>query len=785
MFRDRHKNPNPKPKHKNHTNAIKKPRAMSLPQLHQATFTHSKLPNPRARKKPTQTFHNSYWHSYPEHNLHTASCQTPCQKTSPYIFRSSYWYSYPQHSLHTASCQTRMPGRHRRTFFAAPISTATPNTIYTQQAAKPACQEDIAVHFSQLLLAQLPRTQFTHSKLPNPHARKTPPYIFRSSYWHSYPEHSLHTASCQTRMPARHRRTFFASPIGTPTPNTVCAQQAAKPNARKTPPYIFRRSYWHSYPEHPLHTASFQTRMPGIRHRPTVFAAPIGTATPNTVYTQQPAKSACQEDITAKFSHLLLAQLPRTQFTHSKAPNPHARKTSPQYVRTSYWHSYPEHSLHTASCQTRMPGRHHRKIFAPPIGTATPNTVYTQQAAKPACQEDTAVHFSQLLLARLPPTTFTHSKLSNPHVRKTPATTRRAATLSRSSEYCACHTDRSRGPAATRRAATLSRGSEYCACHTDRSRGPAATRRAATLSRGSEYCACHTERSAPQPFLEALSTAPATQRGAAGQRRPGAPQPFLEALNTAPATQRGAAGQRWPGAPQPFLEALSTAPATQRGAAGQRRPGVPQPFLEALSTAPATQRGAAGQRRPGAPQPFLEALSTAPATQRGAAGQRRPGAPQPIPEALSTAPATQRGAAGQRRPGFQEALSTAPATQTGAAGQRRPGAPQPFQEALNTAPATQRGAAGQRRPGAPQPFLEALSTAPATQRGAAGQRRPGAPQPFLEALSTAPATQRGAAGQRRPGAPQPFLEALRLWVLRLPRRQEPRTSGDQARSNPF
>ena len=44
---------------------------------------------------------------------------------------------------------------------------------------------------------------------------------------------------------------------------------------------------------------------------------------------------------------------------------------------------------------------------------------------------------------------------------------------------------RSRGPAATRRAATLSRGSEYCACHTDRSRGPAATRR----------------------FLEALSTA--------------------------------------------------------------------------------------------------------------------------------------------------------------------------------------------------------------------------------------------------------------------------------------
>ena len=127
-----------------------------------------------------------------------------------------------------------------------------------------------------------------------------------------------------------------------------------------------------------------------------------------------------------------------------------------------------------------MPGRHHRNIFAFAIGTATPNRVYTQQSAKPAFD------------------------------------------------------------------ATLSRGSEYCACHTDRSRGPAA-----------------------QTFLEALSTAPAARTEAAGQRRPGAPQPFVEAVSTAPATKTGAAGQRWPGAPQPFLEALSTAPATQTGAAGQ------------------------------------------------------------------------------------------------------------------------------------------------------------------------------------------------------------------------
>ena len=108
----------------------------------------------------------------------------------------------------------------------------------------------------------------------------------------------------------------------------------------------------------------------------------VRTATPNDVYTQQGTKPACQENINAKISHLILAQLPRTTLTHSKAPNPHARTTSTQNFRISYWHSYPEHSLHTASC----PNPHARKtptqnIFAPPVGTATPNTVYTQQGA--------------------------------------------------------------------------------------------------------------------------------------------------------------------------------------------------------------------------------------------------------------------------------------------------------------------------------------------------------------------------------------------------------------------
>ena len=94
--------------------------------------------------------------------------------------------------------------------------------------------------------------------------------------------------------------------------------------------------------------SSYQTHMAGS-HQP----HPIITATLNTVYTQQSTKSTCHEAINAKCSHLLLAQLPptqfthsrahlllaplpRTQFTHSTAPNPHARKPSTQNVRISY-----------------------------------------------------------------------------------------------------------------------------------------------------------------------------------------------------------------------------------------------------------------------------------------------------------------------------------------------------------------------------------------------------------------------------------------------------------------
>ena len=115
----------------------------------------------------------------------------------------------PEYSLHTARRQTRMPGRHQRKIFASPIGTATPNTVYTQQGAKPACQDDINAKFSQLLAGQLPRTTFTHSKLPNLHGRKPATQNFRISYWHSHPERRSHTASCQTRMARSQQHKIF------------------------------------------------------------------------------------------------------------------------------------------------------------------------------------------------------------------------------------------------------------------------------------------------------------------------------------------------------------------------------------------------------------------------------------------------------------------------------------------------------------------------------------------------------------------------------------------------
>ena len=320
-----------------------------LPRTRQ--FTHSKAPNPNASKTSTENFRISYWHSYPKHNLHTARRQTRMQGRHQHPkFSHFLWHNYPEHNLHTARHQTRMQGRHQHKIIASPLGTATRHTIYTRQGT-PACQQDINTKFSHLLLAQLPRTQFTHSKAPNPNASKTSTQNFRISFWHSYPEHNLHTASRQTRMPGRQRK--ISQLLLAQLPRTQFTHsKAPNPHARKTSRQNFRISYWHSYPERNLHTASRQTRMPGKHQH--------------------------------KFSRLQLAQLPRTQFTHSTPPNPNASKTSPQNFRICYRHSYPKHNLHTASRQTRMPGKRQRKIFASPIGTTTPYAIYTQQGAKPA-----------------------------------------------------------------------------------------------------------------------------------------------------------------------------------------------------------------------------------------------------------------------------------------------------------------------------------------------------------------------------------------------------------------
>ena len=121
--------------------------------------------------------------------LHTASCQTRMAATQQHkIFAAPIGTATPKGRLHTASCRTRMAATHQRKIFAAPIGTATPRNIYTQQAAKPEWQRHFNTKFSQLLVAQLPPTTFTHSKLPNPHGSDAATQHFRSSYLHSYPE---------------------------------------------------------------------------------------------------------------------------------------------------------------------------------------------------------------------------------------------------------------------------------------------------------------------------------------------------------------------------------------------------------------------------------------------------------------------------------------------------------------------------------------------------------------------------------------------------------------------
>ena len=194
----------------------------------------------------------------------------------------------------------------------------------------------------------------------------------------------------------------------------------------------------------------------------------------------------------------------------------------------------PKRRLHTASRQTRMAATHQRKNFRSSYCGCPKRRIKTK--------------FLKLLLAQLPRTTFTHSKLPNPH------------------------------------------GCPFKAL----SPAPAKQTEAAGQRRPARR----------SPVLEALSIPPATQTEAAGPAVTSALQPLpqsLKALSTAPATQTKAAGQRQPARRSPVLEALSIPPATQTEAAGPAVTSALQPLpqsLKALSTAPATQTKAAGQRQP-------------------------------------------------------------------------------------------------------------------------------------------------------------------------------------------
>ena len=186
-------------------------------------------------------------------------------------------------------------------------------------------------------------------------------------------------------------------------------------------------------------------------------------------------------------------------------------KTSAQNVRSSYWHGYPERHSHTASRRTRMPATHQRKLFAAPIGTATPNDVYTQQAAKPrmAGTHQNKIFASSIVTASTQKfrssymtaaTQICHTDTSSANANITAATQ-------------ICHTDTASANA------NIATATQICHADTssqynygDKDTSAANTNITAATSRpgpsgdtarrrpfysGSGYCACHTEPLGP------------------------------------------------------------------------------------------------------------------------------------------------------------------------------------------------------------------------------------------------------------------------------------------------
>ena len=106
------------------------------------------------------------------------------------------------------------------------------------------------------------------------------------------------------------------------------------------------------------------------------------------MYTQHSAKPARQQDINTKFSQLLLAQLPRTQFTHSTPPNPGPRtpKRTSDPLQTPQAPRLPRKSPAASAA-----AREHQSVHQTPPDATSP-TPATQKSASAAAREHQSVH---------------------------------------------------------------------------------------------------------------------------------------------------------------------------------------------------------------------------------------------------------------------------------------------------------------------------------------------------------------------------------------------------------
>ena len=221
------------------------------------------------------------------------------------------------------------------------------------------------------------------------------------------------------------------------------------------------------------------------------------------------------------------------------------------------------------------------------------------------------------------------------------AATIRAAAPSGSSAYCACHTKASRGHGGDYpRRSSFRKLMRTAPATQKRAAATAATIRAAALSGSSAYCACHTKarrgHGGDYPRRSSVGKLCVLRLPHKSEPRPrrrlSAPQLLQEALRTAPAAQKHSA-------PQLLREALRTAPATQKRAAATAatiRAAAPSGSSAYCACHTKARRGHGGDyprrssfrrlcvlRPPRLSAPQLlqiqEALRTAPATQKRAA----------------------------------------------------------------------------------------------------------------------------------------------------------------------